>query len=154
MKNVILGSCFVLLAACATTNPNNDIVAGDAENAIRRMDADFNASIAAGSVDGMMKIYADNAVLMPPNTPVMRGRDAIRQYWTAVIGSGKVEATVTADDITQSCDMATEIGHYNLAISPAGGAPMRDTGKYVITWRRIDGQWRAVADIFNSDLPK
>ena len=34
-----------------------------------------------------------------------------------------------------------------------GGEPLTDTGKYVVVWRKIDGKWKAAADIFNSDLP-
>ena len=30
---------------------------------------------------------------------------------------------------------------------------MTDTGKYVVVWRKIGSEWKAAADIFNSDLP-
>ena len=28
-----------------------------------------------------------------------------------------------------------------------------ETGKYLVGWRRIGGQWKAVSDIYNSDTP-
>ena len=139
----------LLLAACASTMPSND-----AEEAIRKMDRDFSAAARAGSVDGMMSIYGDDAVLMPPNFPAFRGRDAIRQFWSGFLAAGQVDATVEPDKVIQSCDMATELGHYALKITPkGGGAAVEDNGKYVLTWRKSGGQWRAVADIFNSDRP-
>jgi ketosteroid isomerase-like protein len=102
----------------------------------------------------MMSIYADDAVLMPPNAPAFRGRDAIRQFWSGLLGMGKIEAEIAADTVVQSGDLATEVGHFALTITPPNApAPVKDRGKYVITWRRTGGQWKAIYDIFNSDLP-
>jgi len=102
----------------------------------------------------MMATYADDAVLMPPNFPAFRGRDAIRQFWTGFLSAGQVEATVEADKVIQSCDMAAELGHYSLKITPKGGGnPIEDNGKFVLVWRKVGGQWRAISDTFNSDRP-
>jgi len=140
----------VLFAACASMVPS----ANDAEPAIRAKDAEFSAAARAGNVDGMMATYADDAVLMAPNYPAFRGRDAIRQFWSGFVGAGQVDAAVEADSVMQSGDLATELGHYRLKIVPkGGGAPIEDNGKYILVWRKSGGQWRAVADIFNSDRP-
>src|ERR1700686_3492224 len=41
-----------------------------------------------------------------------------------------------------------------MSFNDASGRPVVDTGKYVTVWhKRADGSWKAVADIFNSDLP-
>jgi ketosteroid isomerase-like protein len=47
--------------------------------------------------------------------------------------------------------MALDRGTYKLAVAPNGTAKT-DTGKYVVVWRKIGGEWKAAADIFNSDL--
>ena len=139
----------LLFAACASTMPAND-----AEEAIGKMDREFSAAATAGNVDGMMTMYAADAVLMPPNLPAFRGRDAIRQFWSGLLASGKIDASVVADKVIQSGDMAAELGHYVLKITPkGGGAPIEDNGKFVLVWRKVGGQWRAISDIFNSDRP-
>ena len=34
------------------------------------------------------------------------------------------------------------------------GNPVTDRGKYVVVWKKQpDGSWKAISDIFNSDLP-
>lgn len=154
MKNVVAISLFVLLAGCTSGNPNSDINSGDAEKFINRSNANFVAAAGRGDVDAMMKMYADDAVLLPPNEPIRRGSKSLREFWSGFLGLGKVDVTLVADDVMQSCDMATEIGTYKLSIAPPNGAPIADTGKYVVTWRKSNGRWRAVADIFNSDLRK
>ncbi|HKO00292.1 MAG TPA: DUF4440 domain-containing protein [Thermoanaerobaculia bacterium] len=143
----------ILLAACTSAQPTADISSGDAEKFINRSNLDFTAAAARGDVDTMMKMYADDAVLLAPNEPIRRGRD-VRQYWTNLLSAGKVDATIVASDVMQSCDMATEIGTYKFTIARPGAENIGDTGKYVVTWRKRGGKWRAVADIFNSDLRK
>jgi ketosteroid isomerase-like protein len=54
--------------------------------------------------------------------------------------------------VSSSGDMALDRGTYRLAVAPDGTA-QTDTGKYVVVWRKIGSEWKAAADIFNSDLP-
>jgi len=143
MKRLLV---FSLLLTTACTHITRD-VQPDAGPAIRRMSREFAEAASAGNVDGMMAIYAYDALLLPPNAPEFRGPAAIRQYWTGMIGL-KPKVTLTPVTILESCELATEIGRYELTIGP-----MKDEGKYVVTWRRTGGEWRAVADIFNSNKP-
>jgi ketosteroid isomerase-like protein len=53
--------------------------------------------------------------------------------------------------VSSSGDMALDRGTYKFAIAP-NGSVQADTGKYVVVWRKIGNDWRAAADIFNSDL--
>jgi ketosteroid isomerase-like protein len=54
--------------------------------------------------------------------------------------------------VSSSGDMALDRGTYSLTIAP-DGTTQTDTGKYVVVWRKIGSEWKAAADIFNSDLP-
>ena len=62
------------------------------------------------------------------------------------MASGATDVVLTTDTVLRSCDMATELGHYEIPAT-------HELGKYVVTWRKINGQWRAVADIFNANAP-
>lgn len=133
-----------LLAACVSSSAT-----GDAESAIRAANELFSRNLRAGNIDAMVdNFYAPDAVVMPPNAPAFRGRDNIKQLFKALAASGQTDVTLTSDNVMQSCDMATEIGHYDVR-----GTATHEPGKYVVTWKRIDGQWRAVADIFNANAP-
>jgi len=138
----------LLFAACASTMPAND-----AEEAIRKADAEFATNARAGNVAALAAVYADDAVIMPPNAPAFRGPDAIRQFWTGFLAAGQIDVALTPDKVTQSGDLAAEIGHYDLTITPKGAAPIHDKGKYLVTWRRTGGTWKIIGDIFNSDQP-
>jgi ketosteroid isomerase-like protein len=47
--------------------------------------------------------------------------------------------------------MAADIGTYDLSFDGKSGR-VQDKGKYVVVWRKIGGEWKAVADIFNTNL--
>ncbi len=125
--------------------------AADAESAIAAAGKDFVAAANAGNVAGVVAIYDTNAVLMPPNFPPQRGIDAIRNYWTAFLHQGSVKLVLTTENVTQSCDLASESGSFEVTLVPQSGSLIHDNGKYVVTWRRINGQWKAISDIFNSN---
>jgi ketosteroid isomerase-like protein len=139
----------LLFAACASMAPAND-----AEQAIRKADADLTVNARAGNAAVLAAVYADDAVIMPPNAPAVRGPEAIRQFWTGFLGLGQIDLALTIDKVTQSGDLAAEIGRYEMTITPKGAAPIHDKGKYLVAWRKTGGAWKIIGDIFNSDLPK
>ena len=142
----------MFLAACSSMT-TNDIQPGDADRAIAKQNQNFMAAAQARDVDRLMKFYSDSAVVLPPNAPAIIGRDAIRQFWSGHLGASSFDAKLMTDDVTQSCDMAAERGRYELTITPqAGGASIHDSGKYVVVWRKLNGEWRAAEDIFNSSV--
>lgn len=57
-------------------------------------------------------------------------------------------------EVSSAGDMGYTVGAYKLTIHDAQGKPVTDRGKYVTVWQKqLDGTWKVVADIFNSDLP-
>jgi ketosteroid isomerase-like protein len=48
--------------------------------------------------------------------------------------------------------MAYDIGTFELKLNDAQGSPMTIPGKYVVIWKKQKGgDWKAEADIFNTD---
>ncbi|MBV8543847.1 MAG: SgcJ/EcaC family oxidoreductase [Acidobacteria bacterium] len=157
MKRFILATAAAILTACSSSpRISSDFSPGDAENAIRRANADFAANVRSANAQILVSnFYAPDAVVMAPNYPALRGRDAIQQFWTGFLASGAVDVALTSTNVMQpSSDVAIESGHYDLSLRPASGQAIKDAGKYVVVWKKSDGRWWAVEDIFNSDMPK
>jgi uncharacterized protein (TIGR02246 family) len=157
MKRSILVAAAVILTACSSSpRISSEYSPGDAENAIRRADADFAANARAGNAATLVdNFYAPDAVVMAPNYPALRGRDAIRTFWTGFLATGAIDVALTSTNVTQpSSDVAIETGRYDLSIRPASGQAVKDAGKYIVIWKKSNGRWWASEDIFNSDMPK
>lgn len=106
--------------------------------------------------DGYVSILAEDVVLLPPNGPRVSGRQAVREWALPTASARHWSARWKADvvDVSASGDVAHAVGTYELGYEDAGGRAIRDAGKFVNTFRRQpDGQWRATAVMFNSDLP-
>ena len=115
------------------------------EEYIQAVNSDDSAATAA--------LSTEDAVLMPPNQPMVQGRAAIQTWYEAFPTT--TEFNLTVEEIKGRGDLAFVRGTYSLTIVPEGAPePIQDTGKYVeIRRKQPDGSWLIVVDIFNSDLP-
>jgi uncharacterized protein (TIGR02246 family) len=161
---LLLSVTALLLPACqAREKPANDgaevnsaaavDAAGD-EQAIRAQVDHWLQLVKAKDASGIAEIYAEDGAVMPPNAPIAKGRAAIQQAWASMMRTPGFDLTFNPEQIviSSSGDMALDRGTYALTAAPAG-TTQTDTGKYVVVWRKIGGDWKAVADIFNSNLP-
>ena len=153
----------LLLPACQVTEKsgnNTEVNAaapvdpGADEQAIRGQVDRWLQLIKAKDATGIAALYAEDGAVMPPNAPIGKGRTGIQQTWASMMQTPGFDLAIVPEQIivSSSGDMALDRGTYRLAIAPNGTA-QTDTGKYVVVWRKIGGEWKAAADIFNSDLP-
>jgi uncharacterized protein (TIGR02246 family) len=135
-------------------NNGATVNAGADEQAIRGQVDRWLELVKAKDAAGIAALYAEDGAVMPPNAPIGKGRAAIQQTWASLMQTPGFALTFAPEQIVVSAsgDMALDRGTYHLAIAPHGTA-QSDTGKYVVVWRKIGGEWKAAADIFNSDLP-
>jgi uncharacterized protein (TIGR02246 family) len=146
-----LGGCAaVLLGTALFSQQTSSGTRASDEAAIRDLDAKWSKAASANDVDGTVSYYSDDASLLPPNTPIATGRQAIRSVWASLLTPGtSLSWQANKVEVARSGDLAYLIGAYQMTVKNG-----QDRGKFVEVWKKQpDGQWKAVADIFNSDLP-
>lgn len=124
--------------------------------AIRAAEQDWSNAAAAKELSRTLSFYADDASMFAPNAPIATGKDAIRAIWSQEFANpGFAISWQTAKvEVSRSRDLAYTRGTYEFTLSDLKGRPFTDRGKYVVVWKKhADGNWKAVADIWNSDLP-
>ena len=161
---LLLSATMLLLPACqAAEKPANDaaevngpaaVDTGADEKAIRGQVDRWHQLMKAKDAAGIAGLYTSDGAVMPPNAPIGKGSAAIQQVWASLLQIPGFELSIVPEQImvSSSGDMALDRGTYKLTVAPDGTAET-DTGKYVVVWRKIGGEWKAAADIFNSDLP-
>jgi ketosteroid isomerase-like protein len=97
--------------------------------------------------------YAEDAVLMFPNGPAIKGHAEIIQHFKNLpfkFSRFNVEDT----QIEGSGDMAFIQGNYDMTLQFNDSMSVNDKGKYLEVWKKNkSGEWKCIRDISNSDLP-
>ena len=123
------------------------------KEATKETNTQFIEAVKRKDAAGMAAVYTDDARVLPPNSPMVSGRQAIKDFWQNFLNMGVSAATLATVSLEEKGDTAIEVGAYTLEIKPEGGQTMKDEGKYVVIWKRqADGSWKWDVDIFNSNL--
>lgn len=145
----------VLTLGCNRQQTPPDTRADD-EAAIREADIAWSKAMTAKQLDPTVSYYAEEGSILPPNAPMATGKNAIRNVWAQFFAMPGFLVTChpVKVEVAHSGDIGYTQGPYDLAFNDAKGNPIKDHGKYLAVWKKqSDGAWKAVADIFNSDLP-
>ncbi len=139
-------------ASVAATGPAPDATAD--EQAIRAINPVWFKAYNAHDVDGVVALYADDAVLNMPGIPAVRGPAAIRAAYQKDIqgaaAAGYTDTQGTNGEFGVSGDLGWEWNTFT--VTDKSGKNV-DAGKYVTVYARRNGKWQIIRDIWNSDLP-
>ena len=154
----------VPIAFCLTTltvgcapqqQPVSDTRATD-EAAISAAETAWSKAAGAKQLDATVAYYADDATVLAPNAPMVSDKQGIRKTWTDMFAAPGFSMSwqTTKAEVARSGDIGYTIGTYKMGMNDPKGNPMTDRGKYVTVWRKQpDGRWKAIVDVFNTDLP-
>lgn len=122
----------------------------DVEAAIASWQDAFNAGDGKAAAD---LIFAEDAMLLPPNGPMVEGRDAIATFWQGAIDSGFHSLALKPLSIEVLGDTAIETGTWAGVMPGADGAADTElTGKTLVIWKKgDDGAWRMTQDMWNDN---
>jgi ketosteroid isomerase-like protein len=156
---LLLGLCALSLPACQretakeTSRGGAELSASDRDS-ISAGIARFDQHVLAQDWAAVTGHYSEDAILLPPNAPEIRGRAAIQKFF-----EGFPKFTVfkqSVEEIHGDENFAYPQGTYETSFIPPGGkAPLQDKGKVLAVWRKQpNGSWLVTRVIWNSDLPR
>jgi ketosteroid isomerase-like protein len=149
---------FAMIAACQPTAETAEQAearmaseAAAARTAIEASNARFVTHFNAGQGDSVAAHFTEDGRVMAPNMAAAVGRPAIAASMGMMGGATLV---LTAESVVANGPLAIERGTYSITLTPPGAtAPITDTGKFLVHWRKVGDVWLKVDDIWNSDLP-
>jgi uncharacterized protein (TIGR02246 family) len=164
-KNYLLASlCMlfaVLVVGCNSTETKTAEAATAAAPAapdmnkvkteIQALETAWAAADNAGDAKTLAAFYADDAVTLSNNNPMITGRDAILKDIEAGMTKKVKGVTVTYDvlDVFGDENTVTEVGKITRKDSTS---KVIYTGKYMAIWVKRDGKYLCVRDISNDDV--
>ena len=113
---------------------------------ISAVNRQFEDAARKGDLDRLASLYTPDAIALPPDGPLVKGRDAIKQMWGSVAQQiGLKDVQLKTVDFEQAGDTGYEVGEATLTVS-SGTAVV----KFIVVWKMIGGQWRLHRDIWNT----
>ena len=155
---VFIGALALACAAPAAEKKDAGPSAADvaaARTAIEAANAAAVAAFNAGDIAKWSSVYAEDAIMMMPNSEAWKGRAAIEAGAKAMLAAVAISnLKFTTEDVMLGGDLAVETGSNEMTITPKKGKPIVDKGKYVTTWKKqADGSWKVLRDVSNSNMP-
>jgi uncharacterized protein (TIGR02246 family) len=100
-----------------------------------------------GDFAGIASLYTDDATAFPPGSAMVKGSAAIGAMWKSMAEQVSDPKVTTLDVKPLGSSAAREIGIFSLKTK--GPTPQDVTGKYVVVWEKVEGDWKLSADIWN-----
>jgi ketosteroid isomerase-like protein len=145
-----------------SSNSDSTKTTGSNENAaavaaIMKADSAWDKASEAGSAEGWLSYYSDDAIMMPPGDNVCKdkaSREASIKKMFAIPGAS-LRFQSTKVEVAQSNDLGYAVGVYQWSSKDAAGKDYHETGKFCETWKKqTDGSWKCIVDIWNADPAK
>jgi ketosteroid isomerase-like protein len=147
-------STVILVAAVVITillNANPAVSKqGDVRAAIEAGNKKLAEVVGRGDAAAIAELYTRDAIVFPPNSDIVKGKEAIKDLFQGLINSGIKGITLTTLEAEGFGDTANEVGRYS--VKGEGGKEL-DNGNYIVIWKRENGQWKMHRDIFNTSTP-
>ena len=150
LRTVCLAS---MLTSCTVQKPAEVNTLNEAK-AVQALSQEWLKAEIAKDIPKIMTYYAEDAMEMASNTPVIIGKEPIQKWYETWLKPDGVSMTFATEEVkvSASLDMAVERGTYHYIQNNAGGQ-VDDTGKYVTVWKKAKGEWKVAIDTATSDLP-
>jgi uncharacterized protein (TIGR02246 family) len=136
----------MLIISCKSTQEGNQTV----YNAISDANEKFMTAFNQGDAVALAALYTEDGKILPPNGDFVVGKEAIQSFWQSLVDMGIKKAKLEVIEVEGLGNTAIEVSKYTMY--GAEGQPL-DNGKYIVIWKKVDGQWKLHRDIFNSSLP-
>ena len=149
---VRIGVAVLALAAAGCSGAAQQEFTAKDQASIREKNETLVQAINAKEVGKIMDLYAENSTFMPPNRPIIRGKDPLKDFYQNMVNDTH-GLQLTVGEVSGSGPLAYETGTYEMDVKGPNGQPEHDRGKYLFVLRSLAGHWRYEFSMWNSDLP-
>ena len=138
----------MLTAGCQ--RPASTSLSAEELEAVKAVGRAYQDAINAEDVDGIVAVFAQDGISLPPGWEPLRGHDEIRRFWegqvTGVIGAG----SSTTMAIYGEGGLAYDAGTYIYTYTDTTGVTRTRYGKFLGVYKKqADGSWKLAADMWN-----
>jgi uncharacterized protein (TIGR02246 family) len=151
---LLVASIFLATGCSNAPAPAPDTRAADLQ-AVKDTEAAWVKDTASKDPDKWASYFTEDGDGLYPGAPTLNGKAAIKAAMAPYFADPNFSLTFSSTRAMASKggDMVYSEGTYTMTMSdPKTKKPVTDKGKYLTVYvKQADGNWKAVADTFNSD---
>ena len=98
---------------------------------------------------GLANMFTVDGKSMEPNEPSFNGRSQIQTHYSVVMKAGANKLGLLTTGLWGNENMLAEEGKYTFMNNDDKEL---DRGKYIVLWKKENGEWKLFRDCYNSDL--
>ncbi len=117
---------------------------------IKKNTLSFSKAYMDGDINTLVHMYTEDGKIFPNNRKIMAGKADLLSYWTIPDGVKILHHKVTPSEINIENDTAYDYGYYEGKTLTKDKKEVSWQGKYIIVWKKIDGDWKIYLDIWNN----
>jgi uncharacterized protein (TIGR02246 family) len=153
-KNTLLFWTFIILIGCQST-PKVDTVAE--VEAIRNIENQWTVALQNKDIEKVLSLYSPEGVVMKPGNSVYAGLQSIRKQVESDFADttmlwNTTSTTIDIIEVSASGDMAYARGINRGKMKTLTGI-VEYSDKWIDIYKKIDGQWKCIVGIWNSNNP-
>lgn len=111
--------------------------------------AAFSEAYINANYDALANSYTTDARILPNGTRIIEGREAIKERWILPENTKILKHVVTPEEIKVIGEYAYDVGYYEGSTQTPNGEVSNWKGKYLIVWKKVDGDWLIHIDAWN-----
>ena len=119
------------------------------ERAIRDLEQRWRQALTAKDSAAIGRFYTEDGYYLPQGSDGYEGPESVRARWVSepLI---KLQREPKRIEVADAGDMAYEVGTYEVSWEePKDRGRGQASGNYVTVWRKVGGQWKTAAYIWN-----
>ncbi len=140
---------FILFTCLSSCSPLKNMSRDRVINEVVQAEKDFSAMAAQKSIAEAFWFFADSSAVIKRgnNDSLIRGKDAIRQFYSGQKTKATVQWAPDFVDVSASSDLAYTYGTYTWQLTDSNGNQRKITGIFHTVWKKQkDGSWKYVWD--------
>lgn len=118
--------------------------------ALDKLTSEFAAAFNAKDAVKVASFYADDAVVMTPNEPLITGRASIEARYRREFMQGLTNLQLRPMESALAGAHAFEVGTSTVGLDSPTGL-LSASGKYAVIYKRVGKAWKIAYDIYTSD---
>jgi len=121
---------------------------GGAKAGIEAGNKKFSEAVAKGDAAAIARLYATDAEILPPDAPMVKGREGIEKSFSGMVKAFK-KITLTTREVHPMGNLALEVSSWKLEDASGAGPE----GKAMVLWKKNGKTWEMYRDMWSANAP-